>query len=281
MSNRENDDERLAKKWLESQGYSNIERPEEDPPDYVVDDNLAVEVRRLNLKIQVNGRTEGEETSRISLSKTIESILSDIDLSGNEQSWIVNCEYDFSCSLPNKKVVEKQIHEALQPLTQPYDANVIHQLRTKCLDCDKHAGELDYLHNYDLHLCLPCGICLELGKISATPARFLLQDVSDGKGVIVLPELESNINAVINEKSQKIKGRKNEFDRWWLILIDYICYIPNSGLTQTELENLRTSIRVEKPWSRIVIVSLWSPNNWYELLSPSDNLEFNRISGEV
>ena len=27
MNNPENADERLAKKWLESQGYSNIERP--------------------------------------------------------------------------------------------------------------------------------------------------------------------------------------------------------------------------------------------------------------
>lgn len=262
MSNPENDDERLAKKWLESQGYSNIKR-EEDPPDYVVDGNFAVEIRRLNRSIQVNGQTEGEETSRISLSKTIESILSGIDLSGNKQSWIVDCEYDFSRPLPKKKIVEKQICEALQPLTQPYDTDVILQHRSKYLDYDKHAGELDYLHG--LHLCLPCGICIELEEIPTTPARFLLQNVSDGKGVAVLSELESNIKAAIKEKSQKIKDRKNDFDKWWLILIDHICYVPYSGLTQTELENLRTSIRVEKPWSRIIIISLWSPDCWYEL----------------
>ena len=281
MNNPENADERLAKKWLESQGYSNIERPqrEEDPPDYVVDDNLAVEVRRLNRSIQVNGHTEGEETSRISLSKTIESILSNIDPPGNGQSWIVDCEYDFSSPLPKKKVVEKQIREALQLLTQPYDTDVIHQLGSKYLDYDKHADELGYLHS--LHLCLPCGICLELSEISATPARFLLQNVSDGEGVSVLSELESNINAAIQEKSQKIRDRKNKFDRWWLILIDHISYVPYSGLTQTELENLRTSIRVEKPWSKIIIVSLWAPDYWYEILSSSNNLEFKRISGEV
>lgn len=278
MSNRENGDELLAKKWLESQGCSNIERSEEDPPDYVVDDSLAVEVRRLNRSIQVDGQTEGEETSRISLFKTIEIILSDIDLPGNEQSWVVDCEYNFSRSLPNKKVIEKQIREALQPLTQPYDTDVIHQLGSKYLDYDKHADELGYLHS--LHLCLPCGICLELSEISATPARFLLQNVSDGEGVAVLSELESNINAAIQEKSQKIRDRKNKFDRWWLILIDHICYVPYSGLTQTELENLRTSIRVEKPWSRIIIISLWSPDCWYEFLSPSENLDPKIISGE-
>ena len=69
MSNRENTDECFAKKWLEFQGYSNIERIEDDPPDIVVEGEYAVEVRRLNRKIR---QGEGEETSRISLQKTIE-----------------------------------------------------------------------------------------------------------------------------------------------------------------------------------------------------------------
>ena len=267
MSKRKNLDELLAKKWLESQGYSNIEEPEKDSPDYVpdyvVDGNFAVEVRRLNRSIQVNGQTKGEESSRIPLSKTIERILSNIDPPSNEQSWIVNCEYDFSKPLPKNKVVKKQIHEALQPLTQPYDATLIPQLKKKYPDCDKHADEPGSLNDYDLRLCLSCGICLELCKISAPPARFLLQHVSDGEGVAVLSELESNINAAIQEKTQKIRGHEDKL--WWLILIDHICYVPYSGLDQTELENLRTRIRVEKPWSRIVIVSLWYPEFWWSI----------------
>lgn len=270
MSKRENPDERLAKKWLESQGYSNIvpqgtKNPPEDPPDYVVDCKLAVEVRRLNRSIQVNGQTEGEENSRIFLSKKIESVLSDIDPPSNEQSWIVDCTYDFSRPVPKKKVVKKQIHEALQPLTQPNDANVIHQLGKKYPDCDKHADEPGSLNDYDLRLCLSCGICLELYELCAPPARFLLNDVSDGEGVAVLSELESNINAAIQEKTQKIRGLENKFDRWWLILIDHICYVPYSGLDQTELKNLRTSIRVEKPWSRIVIVSYSEPESSWSI----------------
>ena len=101
MSNREKDDERLAKKWLESQGHSSIERSEDDPPDYVVDGKLAVEVRRLNRRIEVDGQTEGEENSRISLYQTIESTLAEIDPPGNERRWEVACEYDFSRRLPN------------------------------------------------------------------------------------------------------------------------------------------------------------------------------------
>ena len=37
MNKQENDDERLARKWLACQGYTDIQRPSDDPPDYVVD----------------------------------------------------------------------------------------------------------------------------------------------------------------------------------------------------------------------------------------------------
>ena len=263
MSNSENDDERLAKKWLESQGYKNIKRSGDDPPDYVIDGKYAVEVRRLNRKIQIDGRTEGEENSRISLYKTIEKELAGFDPADNEQSWIVDCEYDFSRPLPQVKVVKKQIREALLPLTKPYDTDVISKLRLKWLDYGKHAHELDLL--FSLHLCLPCGICLKLGEIPEKPARFLLQNVSDGKGVLVLPELENSIKAAIEEKSQKIRDRETDFDKWWLILIDHIGYVPNSGLKETGLKDLRAGIRGTTPWSRFIIVSLWVPDRWYEL----------------
>ena len=263
MSNHEKDDERLAKKWLESQGYSNVERVKNDPPDYVVDSKYAIEVRRLNRGIQVNGRTEGEENSRIPLRRTIEKALGTLDAPGKRRSLDVNCEYDFSRPLPESKVIKKQIHEALLPLTQPYDTDVISQIKAKYLDYYKHARELDLL--FGVHLCLPCGICLELGECSMKPAQFRLLNISDGRGVLVLSELKSNLEAAIREKSQKIKSRGNDFEEWWLILIDHIGYVPNSGLNETELEDLRAGIHIKTPWLRIIIVSLLPPYYGYEL----------------
>ena len=261
MSNRENDDERLARKWLESQKYNNIERSDDDPPDYVVDGKYAVEVKRLNLKSQINGRTEGEENSRLALCKTIKKALEKLGPPGKGKSVDVNCEYDFSRPLPKAKVVKKQIREALLLLTQPYGTNVINQIESKYLDLDKHRHE----PMFGLHLCLPCGICLELEEHSLKPDQFRLLNVSNGKGVLVSPELEHNIKSSIEEKAQKIKDRKNDFDEWWLLLVDHIGYVPNSGLNETELGNLRAGIRVETPWSRIIIVSPWFADYWYEL----------------
>ena len=188
MSNPEKDDEGLARKWLESQGYTDITRPCSDPPDYVVNSAYAVEVRRLNQRIEVDGRTEGEENSRKSLHRTIGRTLVEIDPPANDQNWVVDCKYDFSRPLPGVQVVKEQICEALRPLTQPYNTDVINQLRSKHLNHDKHRDELDFL-SY-LHLCLLCGICLELEPFDAhKPAKFLLPDVSGWEGIFVAHEL--------------------------------------------------------------------------------------------
>ena len=263
MANELNNDERLAEEWLRRQKHIQIQRLCNDPPDFMVDGRYAVEVRRLNLTNEVDGKTKGEENSRIPLCRTIKSTLAKIGPPANDQSLVVDCEYDFSKPLPEAKDTKKQIREALLTFTQPYDDEVISELRSKYIDYHKHAHELDSLCG--LHLCLPCGICLELQDISAQPARFVLQNVSAREGLLVLPELQKNIKAEIKEKYQKIKDRENNCDTWWLILIDHIGRVPISGLTQTELKELRKEIRTEAPWSRVIIVSLWDPDSWYEL----------------
>ena len=266
MSNPEKDDEGLARKWLESQGYTDITRPCSDPPDYVVNSAYAVEVRRLNQRIEVDGRTEGEENSRKSLHRTIGRTLVEIDPPANDQNWVVDCKYDFSRPLPRVQVVKEQICEALRPLTQPYNTDVINQLRSKHLNHDKHRDELDLL-SY-LHLCLLCGICLELEPFDAhKPAKFLLPDVSGWEGIFVAHELINSIQHSVAEKSLKVRktNRINDYEDWWLVLIDHICHAPISILRESELKTLWASIQDRGCWSRIVIISSKNVNWFYEL----------------
>ena len=109
MSNPEKDEEILARKWLESQGYTDIKRPCSDPPDYVVNSEYAVEVRRLNQRIEIDGRFKGEEQSRIALRDTIEKVLEEFGPPNEGQVWIVDCEYDFSKPLPEKRITKREI----------------------------------------------------------------------------------------------------------------------------------------------------------------------------
>ncbi|MDE0164444.1 MAG: hypothetical protein OXH92_09520 [Bryobacterales bacterium] len=265
MSNHENDDESLAKTWLYSQGYSSVERAKKDPPDYVVDSDFAVEVRRLNQRIEIDGRIKGEENSRIPLRQTIKGTLAKIGPSGGERDWVVNCEYDFTRALPSKKVVESQIREAISLLTWPYNTNTINQLNAKYLNYDKHADELDLLNHP--HLCLRCGICLELHETSMPSPGFSLWNVSGREGIGVAHELINSIQHYVTEKSTKIRkgNRITAYKEWWLLLVDHVCHMPISILEESELQALLESIQDRDFWSRIVIISSNNIDWSYEL----------------
>ena len=56
--------------WLIQRGHT-VRRLCDDPPDYEVDGQHAVEVRRLNHRVEVAGQYEGEEQSRIALRNTV------------------------------------------------------------------------------------------------------------------------------------------------------------------------------------------------------------------
>ena len=76
MSNPENDDELLARGWLVSltSDPESVRQPECDPPDYVFNGDIAVEVTRIS---------EGDETSLHSQKKVAEDVLAELGPPGN------------------------------------------------------------------------------------------------------------------------------------------------------------------------------------------------------
>ena len=198
---KENEDELCAQDWLRQQGYSDIRRPCDDPPDFVVD-GCAVEVTRLNQRIVVGNDKQsiGEEEARKPLEDRIRKILDQLGPPGNDGcSWVVDCEYDFSKPLPIPKIVTRQISEALKPLSQSYNESTVSGIHSKYFNCDKHAGE-PFTMGFP-HLCLDCGICLDLAEFNYKPAKFILQNVSDGYGIGLPEELIVSIrNRVLDRE---------------------------------------------------------------------------------
>ena len=266
VKRKENEDELCAQDWLRQQGHRDIQRPCSDPPDFVVDGDCAVEVTRLNQRIIVgnDGQSIGEEEARKPLAGLIEKIVGQLGPPGNDGcSWVINCKYDFSEPLLPPKVVTRQISEALTPLLRPYDEMVISGIHSKYLNYDKHAGETSHL--WFPHLCLDCGICLELAEVSHEPAKFILQDVSDGYGIGLSTELKASIQNRILDKSTNVhkQGKVGKYRSWWLILVDHVCHIPMTFLSEAELSFVREQ-RYDF-WSRVVILSSRNPSWHYEL----------------
>ena len=265
---KDNEDELCAEDWLRQQGYEDIRRPRNDPPDFVVDGVYAVEVTRLNQRIVIGneGISRGEEEARIPLTDCIAKAIGKLGPPGNEgYSWVIDCEYDFSEPLPTPKLVTRQISEALAPLLQPYDESVVSSIHSRYFNHDKHAGEISYLGIP--HLCLDCGICLELGEFSHSPAKFLLQNVSDGYGIGLPTELKASIQNRILDKSTDVRkqDRVGKYRSWWLILVDHVCHMPMTSLSEDQLSFVRDQ-RFDF-WSRVVIVSSRNPSWHYELLT--------------
>ena len=146
--------------------------------------------------------------------------------------WQVDIECDFSSvvlSPENRDDTEEQFREALLPYTNT-ESEAVPDNRRAHFDLDKHYGETDLLSEH--HLCLPCGLCLELNKIhSEGRSGFLMGGVSHMEGSGILCELIKAVKYALEDKTDKIKKRRDDFAEWWLLLVDYISYIPVSVLS--------------------------------------------------
>ena len=264
----ENDDELLAQDWLRVQGYEDIRRPSSDPPDFVVDGKFAVEVTRLSQRIIVGAdkHFSAEEQARIPLTKQIERIIGQLGPPGNEgRSWIINCEYDFSMPIPKPRKVSAQISDALAPLLKPYDHRVVAGMHARHFDSKRHAREIAGISFP--HLCLECGICLDLEEFSHAPAKFHVPNVSDGEGIVVAGELVKGIANRIRAKSETIRNqnRIGHYRSWWLVLVDHVCLVPMQVLSEHELSFVRD--QDFDFWDRVVVVSSKNVNWHYDLQS--------------
>ncbi len=77
-SQHENHDEVIAQKWLKAQGYGDIRNQCNDPPDFVVDGKLAVEVTRLSQRINGNSDNLSIEQRQRPLAKWIPPFHSEV-----------------------------------------------------------------------------------------------------------------------------------------------------------------------------------------------------------
>lgn len=272
MNRQDNRDELRAEKWLARQGCGKIRRVCCDPPDYVVENRYAVEVTRLNERITPPGRghSMGEEEFRIPLTDSIRNALENLGSPSNEGvSWIVNCEYDFNKPRPKPNMIASQIQGALNPLTKPYDDQVVSSIHRKHTNYQRHAGEIAYLH--PPHICLPCGICLELYEFHHSPSQFIVANVSNGHGIGIAEELLESIQNRVTDKSQKVRdqGKIEQYEQWWLVLVDHVCHIPIQCLSEEEKALVRN--QQFDFWSRIVIISSGDFEWSYDLVGDGED----------
>ena len=266
-----NPDEQLASNWLKSQEHQ-VSNDDHDPPDFVVDGNIGVEVTRISERF--TDELISEEGIRYRLFNNIKKTLEQLNKNATGPLWTVNVEYNFLSATPHasskeKKAISKELTEALLPYAKSESETgqeylMLHQ--RDHFDFDRHHDEMDLITFP--HLCLPCGPCLELfNPTFVGQSGFDLNDVSHAKGTGILCELESAVKYALEVKTGKIKNIKDDFAEWWLVLVDHISPVPHSGLSSDEMTELRNSIDVPDPWSRIIVISSKNIQWHYEFKS--------------
>ena len=235
-----NDDERKAKEFLDRKGYGEVfdNTGGNAPPDFIVDDKIAVEVRRLNfIQRFPDGATRGAEEVWMPIADVFSRILSSYGPSGENGSWFVFCEaigeFPPSARPKNKKRIRKEIKQSLNSLLSGY--------------WDGLEKELD------------CGMRI---WATHTPTKHRDKFLFGGggptdRGGIVISDIGRNANICIEEKARKTNKHINEngekYAEWWLMLVDRVSVAGLNFIGESEERQLLGAIRILPPFSKVII----------------------------
>ena len=247
-----NCDERRARQWLKSQGYTDIRdlsADGQDPPDFVVDGRIGVEVRRLNVMIEDNGEYLGAESLEKPLERTIGKVLKDVGEPPGGYSVDVSCDL-LATSLPEPEVTRKQVGQAVDEYVN-------------ILDKAWQSGEAP--ESWWAHL--KGRLSMHFHPFSAPGSgRFILMPVEAATHMRgwVVKDLIDNIRRCIADKTDKIKHKVHLYPEWWLVLVERDLYAP--GKSDDSWITVRNGLGDTKPWSRVVVLSVTQPSTHVDVI---------------
>ncbi|MEJ5263080.1 MAG: hypothetical protein WHT45_10395 [Ignavibacterium sp.] len=196
------------------------------PPDFSFG-NIGIEVRRLNQSYDDKNGNKGLENFRISYLGMIENLIKEFETREISDSFWMSVRFK-----RNPRVKISSIRKKLK------------------IELEK------FLENYS---DLPSEILIDedfeftlVKKSIKSKPVFEIASVLDfdAGGWVISLYIES-INSYINEKTKKIIPFKDEYNSWWLLLVDMINFNPNSN----EKEQIINSIKNLGAFDRIIVVN--------------------------
>jgi len=228
--------ETIAFEFLKSR-FSNIEyEPDGNvPPDFLVEDRIAIEVRRLNQNFIAGHIPRGLEESRIPLWQKVENFLKSLGPPKGNKSFFVF--FRFRRPLPEWKELADEIRAKLMTL------NITEVNGMK---------DIFISEKFDLTVFPASNLWKD---------AFLLGGCIDrDAGGFVLAEVERNLRICIEEKTKKISPYREKYPEWWLLLIDHIAH----GLDSLDRDQSRKLIRIDHSWDKIILLNPENPSWFFE-----------------
>ncbi|MBI5968661.1 MAG: hypothetical protein HY882_12510 [Deltaproteobacteria bacterium] len=231
-------EELIAESYLNSLGIGDVvfEPDGNIPPDFLLKETTAIEVRRLNQHFFAKGEGRGLEEARIPLFGILQSTLAEFDpLYRGNSYWVsVRFRRPVGKSSANKRAIAKILTALLdKPLQLP---------------CDLKVTESIGLHVF-----------------SSQPVEGKVFRFAGGtdreSGGWVLSEFTKNFKYCVEEKTRKVEDYRERYASWWLVLVDHIAH----GFEENERKELRSMIGPIVSWDKVIVLDSLSGNSILEI----------------
>ena len=226
MNRKDNKDEIRAKKYLQTLEHKTLEY---EPlgnvtPDFLIDNKIAVEVRRLNRNHIDGDHLLSIENFEIPLIKNIKKIISIFTYKPYTKSAYVSITLTKPLGIESKTGVIKRIKKVLK-------SHINHISETKSYKIS------DYID-------------LTFTPTEQKSKQYIFTGCNNDLFWLA-HELHKNIQLVIDEKNKKIEKNFNLYNEWWLILVNTIIY----GLDSEDFEKLKNIKLNKHKFTKVIILS--------------------------
>lgn len=231
--------EKLVAAYLAHVGHVDVvyEPDGNQPPDFLVDGRIAVEVRRLNQNKESETGTRGLEEDAFPLSQSVRKVLASMGPPTDAGSWFVT--YSFQRPLPPWTEFERKLREALTDLV----ARGVH-----------HGATLTVSPGFSIRI-------YRAGEVHST--LFVFGGwIDNDTGGFVIGQIARNLTICVAEKTRKVARVRSKYPEWWLAVVDLIGW---GTLDPSEQDQLRAVFEVKDPWDKIIIVSPHDPTRGFAL----------------
>jgi hypothetical protein len=205
------------------------------PPDFLVEQRIAVEVRRLIQHEKGSDKARGLSEVAIPLRHKVRKLLAEAGPRVGDISWFVVLKY--KRPVPDWSRLRPMIAEWLCGMRlAPGQASLTR----------------DFGGRFELRL-------FQASK--GHDQHFILGLISDwDSGGMVLSEMKRNLEICIAEKTAKIAPYRQKYPEWWLVVTDHI----GLGQDPNDLVEFRKLIARPAAWDRVVIVDAGDPAVYFE-----------------
>lgn len=216
-------EEEIAKAYFKFLGYEDIvyEPNGNRTPDFLVNGEIAIEVRRLNQFY----KQKPLENVWYNISPKIIKVIESFKKENYVKSFFVGIKFKRPIKL-NSSIL-----------------NHIDKVLTN--HPETREDQVRYFISENLQLSLfPCE------KRYETP--YLLGSITDyDEGGFVFGNIYNSLKIIISLKSEIVEPYKSEYSTWWLALVDNI----GQGLSKDEMKQLKRSIDFDLKFDRVYIIS--------------------------